>query len=1391
MRSIINTCRNTSLAASLLLLLTGCFDGSSRENPPTTPTPDPIVCEAPEIANDSGDACVLPEPTVTPADNEAIIFYNRSDANYEGWVLHLWNNDTCPNTVAEPTNWPEGPSVAGVDPVYGGYFIIPLMEGYSDCMNFIVHDAAGVKDISQQDLMMNLTGSRMVWTLSGVNDVFTEPTVEVAVAVTGAAAHWVTTNTLIWNVDTDAISEVRLYHSMTASLTLEEDGTISGGEYVTLAMGATENDPAAELIKHANWPAFHLDVTNEQVSNLIRSQLLAVSLDAEGKVIAATQVQMPRLLDSLFTAGDNDADEQSLGLHYTEQGIQAAVWAPTAQQMKLNIYNADKSLQSSMDMAYDANTGIWSSDISADMDRLFYRFEITVYHPVSGNVETLEVTDPYSVSLSANGRYSQFVDLTDADLKPDNWDTHNVPTIANPEDAVIYEGHIRDFSVLDETVNSASRGKYMAFAEPNSVPMQHLQTLAEAGLTHFHLLPANDIASIEENPENTVDINDTVGDLCAINSNASVCTTHDSTSTLLSVFESFDPATTDAQQLANDMRNSDSFNWGYDPHHFNTPDGSYASDADGVARIKEMRAMVQGLHNVGLRVALDVVYNHTNASGINTNSVMDKLVPGYYHRYNATTGNIERSTCCENTATEHRMMEKFMVDSLVMWAEQYKYDAFRFDLMGHIPKSSILAARSAVQAVDADNYFYGEGWDFGEVAGDQLFEQATQKNMANTEVGTFNDQIREAVRGAAIFSGNSSSGTLVVQDKIRMSLAGTLTDYQLVNSNNAYVKTSSLGGYAGDPADIINYVSKHDNETLWDQLNYTLPESISLENRVRAQNISMAIPLLSQGVPFLQIGGDFLRSKSMDRNSYDAGDWANKVDFSLQTSNWNSGLPSQQENGSKYEQIAAMLADSNRAPSASDIQFAASVFQEFLRIRSGSPLFRLTNAEEIKNRIGFHNVGSDQTGGLIVMSIDDGTGLTDLDPANDALVLIINGTDSALTHNIPTAQGFTLHAIQANSVDANIRTAQFSATAEGGDFTVPAYSLAVFVKPQGGQQGTGLSPFATIGTPDTAPFGDTSVYLRGSMNGWGTGNSYSYTSDGVYQLSITLDAGTDYEFKIASEDWSTVDFGASGDTTVQLNTTLALMRSGANMHFTPNESGSYVFSLDASDSESPTLTVKVEEPYAGTRVYLRGSMNGWSENDAFTYIGSGQYEVSVALTAGDYEFKVASSDWSTVNFGANSALAVNSTVDLVNGGSNIALSVTSDGTYVFTFDAANLDSPTISVYQAGMYGATEVYVRGTMNGWGTDDVFSFDGSHIYTAQLTLGVGNYEFKIASADWNTVDFGAGQAGNQLQLGQGLQLARVGGDISLSITEAGNYQFQLRGPNPDAPKIKISKL
>jgi pullulanase len=506
-------------------------------------------------------------------------------------------------------------------------------------------------------------------------------------------------------------------------------------------------------------------------------------------------VQTPRVIDALYTQGGDDADEALLGLAYSASDITASVWAPTAKQVNLKIYTSAKALHATEAMVFDNTTGIWSFSTPITNDRLFYRYELNVYHPQNLAFETIETTDPYSVSLSTNGVYSQFVNLMDADLKPAGWGDHVIPMIADPEDAVIYEGHIRDFSVLDSSTSSENRGKYLAFTEQNSSPVMHLKSLVAAGLTHFQFLPANDIASINEGESTRVNITDTVADLCAVDSSASVCGSggtssesnpaEDMASTLLSVFESYEASSDKAQALAQSLRGLDSFNWGYDPKHFSTPDGSYASNADGVARIIEMRTMNKALHEMGLRVVLDVVYNHTNSSGLWEHSVLDKVVPGYYHRRDLTSGNVLQETCCQDTAPEHKMMDKLMQDSLVMWTKEYKFDGFRFDIMSNNSVDSIIAARIAVQAIDSENYFYGEGWTRSE----QGYTQAQQNNMAGTQVGTFNDRPRDTIRGATFFGEENKFSD---QDTIRLGLAGTLEDYQLQDQSGRINNTFAI-----------------------------------------------------------------------------------------------------------------------------------------------------------------------------------------------------------------------------------------------------------------------------------------------------------------------------------------------------------------------------------------------------------------------------------------------------------------------------------------------------------------------------------------------------------------------------------------------------------------------
>ncbi|MFT5674262.1 MAG: pullulanase, partial [Paraglaciecola sp.] len=548
-----------------------------------------------------------------------------------------------------------------------------------------------------------------------------------------------------------------------------------------------------------------------------------------------------------------------------------------------------------------------------------------------------------------------------------------------------------------------------------------------------------------------------------------------------------------------------------------------------------------------------------------------------------------------------------------------------------------------------------------------------------------------------------------------------------------------------------------------------------------------------QGIPFFHMGADLLRSKSMDRNTFDSGDWYNYLDFTKQTNNWGVGVPLLGENGEKIDQIRTALADVGRAPTATDVDFASSVFVELLQIRSTSKLFRLNTSEDIQARLGFHTVGGSQTGGVIVMSIDDGIGLVDLDPANDAVVVMINATNSEQAHTVSTAAGFELHSVHANSVDVSVQSAAFTAGTDEGTFTVPAYTVAVFVKPQGAEQGIGLSAFGTTGDPDVEPY-STTIFLRGSMNDWADPptQSFNYEGDSIYSIAVGLTADTEYFFKVADADWAAVNFGADvpENAVVTQGEAKVLVAGGENLSFTPTANGTYIFDVDASDSAAPVLTVRNEEPFQGTPVYLRGAMNEWGITDQMTYDGDGIYFVEVALVAGDYAFKVASEDWATVDYGLGADVTVGSYFNAVVAGDNITTSIASDGNYVFTIDATDIISPTVSIFEAGMYGETEVFVRGSYNGWGADEAMVFDGSFTYSQTLELDAGELAFKVADADWATINKGASTDGNILTFGQRLKTeTNSGGDLILEVPEAGMYLFELKGPDAEFPTVTVT--
>jgi pullulanase-type alpha-1,6-glucosidase len=370
---------------------------------------------------------------------------------------------------------------------------------------------------------------------------------------------------------------------------------------------------------------------------------------------------------------------------------------------------------------------------------------------------------------------------------------------------------------------------------------------------------------------------------------------------------------------------------------------------------------------------------------------------------------------------------------------------------------------------------YGEAWNFGEVVNDARFVQARQANMAGTGIGSFNDRIRDAVRGGGPFdnlerqgfasglyydsNGKGHDGSLEQErqellrrtDWLRVSLAGNLADYTFVDRTGATVSGRDVmyhdqrAGYTADPQEVVNYVEAHDNETLYDAFAAKLPLATSMEQRVRAQVLALSTVLLAQGVPFLHAGGELLRSKSMDRNSYNSGDWFNRLDFSMSTNNWGVGLPPARDNQAAWSTIQPLLANPALRPTASDIAFAHARFLELLGIRTSSPLFRLRTGAEVQARLGFRNTGPGQVPGVVVMELSDAPS-PDLDPNAEAILVVFNATDEQQLLSYPDLRGrqFKLHHLQRTSTDEVVTESQF--VPGQGRVRVPARTTAVFVE---------------------------------------------------------------------------------------------------------------------------------------------------------------------------------------------------------------------------------------------------------------------------------------------------------------------------------------------------------
>lgn len=515
---------------------------------------------------------------------------------------------------------------------------------------------------------------------------------------------------------------------------------------------------------------------------------------------------------------------KDLGLTYSPKWSQFKIWSPTATEAEV-IHYADgiggKEISRGKMMKDDS--GVWAAIERTNLRNKFYTFRVKIDGRWSD-----EVPDPYAKAVGVNGKRAMVVDLNETN--PDGWGKDKSPAFKNKTDAIIYELQIRDASIAANS-GITNKGKYLGLTEMGTKNAEGLSTgldhLKEMGVTHIHLLPFYDINSVDESKP-------------------------------------------DKPQ----------YNWGYDPLNYNTTEGSFASNAtDGVTRIKEFKQLVKTFHENGLRVVMDVVYNHT---ALIEKSYFNQLVPGYYYRQNKD-GKFSDATACGNeTASERPMVRKFILESMKYWVQEYHVDGFRVDLMGVHDIGTMNLISQELHKIRPDIIIYGEGWTAGaSPLPDSL--RALKKNAAKLDrIAVFSDDIRDGIKGS-VFDHNDkgfASGKAGMEESIKFGVVASVQHPQIDYSKVNYSKAP----YAKEPFQTISYAECHDNHVLWDKLAISAKDATE-EQRKEMHKLALSIVLTSQGISFLHAGTEFLRSKKGVENSYNSPDSINQMDWSLKSKN--------------------------------------------------------------------------------------------------------------------------------------------------------------------------------------------------------------------------------------------------------------------------------------------------------------------------------------------------------------------------------------------------------------------------------------------------------------------------------------------------------------------------
>ncbi len=507
-----------------------------------------------------------------------------------------------------------------------------------------------------------------------------------------------------------------------------------------------------------------------------------------------------------------------LGVRYSPGNTVFKVWAPYAEEVKLRLYRSGDGGEAYKTFGLaKGNSGTWQTTIAGDQKNQFYTFQVKQFGQWLD-----ESADIYARATGVNGKRGMIVNL--AATNPPGWNRDKGPVVKSQTDVVLYESHIRDISISPAS-GIRQKGKYLGLAEkgtkgPGGVATG-LDHLKELGITHIHLLPSFDFNSVDES------------------------------------------------RLAEKQ-----YNWGYDPLHYNVPEGSFASDAyDGNVRIKEFKSMVQALHSAGIGVVMDVVYNHTS----NLKTPFNQFVPGYFYRQNANGRYSDASACGNETASERAMMRKFMIESLVYWVKEYHIDGFRFDLMGIHDIETMNQIAAALRKINPSIVLYGEGWTAG--ASPLPEEQRAVKKYTHRldGIAAFSDDIRDGLRGP--FSNTKEKGFVSGKkgnaENVKFGIVASTQHPQIDYKTVAYSKEP----WAKEPYQTVSYVSCHDDPTLFDRLEEA-NHGASEEELIAMDKLAQTVVFTSQGIPFLHSGAELLRTKFGVHNSYKSPDSINQLDWS-------------------------------------------------------------------------------------------------------------------------------------------------------------------------------------------------------------------------------------------------------------------------------------------------------------------------------------------------------------------------------------------------------------------------------------------------------------------------------------------------------------------------------